>query len=235
MSEYIQELWQFVWAVVTNWAGLTTGGVIVALLWLWSTLKQTSIPRKAGIVVALLFLFLAVFNAWREQYKKVQTAAADVPELKGWIDGLLSGEMPMEGRGAVSMILLTVAIKSLRSPSIVQGYECTARTPNGESYKGQPQTVPADMKLQGKWGVKELSNMVPLYEKTAETPIERGGMRRGLLLFTFPDANSRFGLGSTFDLTFEDVVGKKSSATVTVKSEDGGSPLYYPGTQKPSK
>lgn len=65
--EWLKELREFLWAVVTNWAGYATGGIAVAVIGLWSTLHQSPISRKIGIAVALIFLFFALFNAWRQQ------------------------------------------------------------------------------------------------------------------------------------------------------------------------
>ena len=64
---FVRELGEFLWAVINNWAGYATGGLIVALVWLWSTVKQGPVSRKFGIGLAILFLFFAVFNAWRDK------------------------------------------------------------------------------------------------------------------------------------------------------------------------
>src|SRR6266496_4592186 len=89
--EWISELGAFLWAVINNWAGYTTGGVVVALLWLWSTLKQIPISRKFGIGIALIFLFFAIFNAWRERNHAALDAERKleeltIPKLDGHID-----------------------------------------------------------------------------------------------------------------------------------------------------
>lgn len=72
--EWLKQVAEFLWAVINNWAGYTTGGLIVALLWLWSTLRQVPISRKVGIAVAILFLFFAAFNAWRKLYVENEIA-----------------------------------------------------------------------------------------------------------------------------------------------------------------
>src|SRR5205809_5832120 len=68
---WFSDLFRFLWAVLNNWAGYTTGGLVVALTSLWSTLfPRFPISRKIGIALALLFLFMAFFNAWRKQYRR---------------------------------------------------------------------------------------------------------------------------------------------------------------------
>lgn len=71
---YMQEMWIFIWSVVNSWAGYATGGVLVASFWLLQLLRKDDLPRaisrKIGIGLAIVFLFFAFFNAWREQYKE---------------------------------------------------------------------------------------------------------------------------------------------------------------------
>jgi hypothetical protein len=69
--DYLRDMVLFLWSVLNNWAGYATGGVIVALVWLWSTLRQKPPSRNVGIGLAIFFLFFAFFNAWRDQYVKV--------------------------------------------------------------------------------------------------------------------------------------------------------------------
>jgi hypothetical protein len=69
----MEDFLRFLWAVANNWAGYTTGGLVVALLWLWSTLKQVPISRKTSIAVAVMFLIFAFFNAWRGQYLRTKS------------------------------------------------------------------------------------------------------------------------------------------------------------------
>src|SRR5436309_8565325 len=73
MSEiklWFSDLFRFLWAVINSWAGYATGGVVVALAGLWSTIFQVSLSRRVAIALALFFLFMAFFNAWRKQYHK---------------------------------------------------------------------------------------------------------------------------------------------------------------------
>ena len=77
VKAWLSDLFQFLRAVLNSWAGYTTGGIVVALAWLWSTISQIPLSRKAGIVLALFFLFMAFFNAWRKQYRENLTLTRD--------------------------------------------------------------------------------------------------------------------------------------------------------------
>ena len=230
--EYISDLLRFLWAVVTNWAGLATGGIIVAVLWLWSTVRQMPISRKFGIALALVFLSLAVFNVWREQYRMVREFQADVPDLRGHIDALLSGDTLNEGK-PVPFVLAIVSIRNLKAPSIAQGYECQVKTADGRSLHGRTDALPTGMTFMDhpEWSGR-FDNIAPLYDKTAETPIERGALRRGALMFTFPGATRLPHEHTTFSISFEDSLGKRVVCDFTAPSGGGDSPQYYPGMHK---
>jgi len=68
MLSFLSDLWKFVWASINNWGGYSTGGVIVALIALWSLLRSRPLPRRFGVSVAIFFLFFGIFKAWRDQY-----------------------------------------------------------------------------------------------------------------------------------------------------------------------
>jgi hypothetical protein len=68
--EWISEIGQFLWAVLNNWAGYSTGGIIVAVVALWHVLKNQPMPRKLAIALAMFFFFLSFFKAWQDQYHR---------------------------------------------------------------------------------------------------------------------------------------------------------------------
>ena len=63
----ISDIFQFIWAVINNWAGYATGGLLVALVWVWSVWKDKPTPRAVLLALAGLFLFFAFFKAWDDQ------------------------------------------------------------------------------------------------------------------------------------------------------------------------
>lgn len=69
MNDWLRDLLEFFWAVLNSWAGYATGGITVALVWLWSTVFSIPISRHAGIGLAIFFLVMAFFNAWRKQFR----------------------------------------------------------------------------------------------------------------------------------------------------------------------
>lgn len=70
IKEWFGDLLEFFWAVINSWAGYATGGIIVALVWLWSTVFSIPVSRRTGIGLAVFFLVMAFFNAWRKQFRQ---------------------------------------------------------------------------------------------------------------------------------------------------------------------
>jgi MFS superfamily sulfate permease-like transporter len=123
--EWIKELGEFLWAVINNWAGYATGGVIVAILWLWSTYFQKSVSKRWGIALAIFFLTIAVFNAWREQHQGLLVAQKklDVLTLP-----MLEGDMmvaygPIGKDNQDTIVTVAGVIKNKGAPTVLDKWE----------------------------------------------------------------------------------------------------------------
>jgi hypothetical protein len=147
VPHYLGELADFLWAVINDWAGYATGGVIVGLVGLWSMLKGIPPSRKFGVTLALTFLFFAFFNAWRERSKAVQDAQQEAqglqkklddltkPDLSGTIPVILAAPNPQNNKD--SILTLQVNIENKGAPSIAKDIEAFVDTEDGKSVKGQ--------------------------------------------------------------------------------------------------
>lgn len=62
---------RFLWEVVNNWAGYATGGLILATLGFRYAWKDKQIPSRVTLWLSPVFLVMALFKAWDEQYSKV--------------------------------------------------------------------------------------------------------------------------------------------------------------------
>jgi hypothetical protein len=72
---WLYDLVVYSMSVVNNWAGYSTGGLIIALLWLRSVLQPNwKASKRFGLTLISLFLFLASFQAWREQHQRAAAA-----------------------------------------------------------------------------------------------------------------------------------------------------------------
>jgi hypothetical protein len=148
MSSFFKELGEFLWAVITNWAGYTTGGLIVALLWLWSTLRQVPISRKVGMAVSVGFLFIAFFTAWQEQHQLLADANAKLdaltqPQLNG--DGLVLASSSIGRNGEDTLVLVSGVITNKGAPTMLQNWRVEMELPDGHRRLGQSVDIQRDM------------------------------------------------------------------------------------------
>src|SRR2546430_5234331 len=130
--DWFKDLLEFLWAVINNWAGYATGGLVVALLWLWSTLRQVPISRKIGIVIAVVFLFVAFFNAWREKHHLALAAQAQLEELtKPKLTAEYGSALATsEANSADSLMTLSGVIKNQGAPTILDNWAVDLELPN---------------------------------------------------------------------------------------------------------
>jgi hypothetical protein len=70
MHDPLLDFGQFLWNVIFQWSNLMTGGVIVAGIVVYKVITKKDISRKANIFFAVLFVFLATFLAWKEEYER---------------------------------------------------------------------------------------------------------------------------------------------------------------------
>jgi hypothetical protein len=218
--EICREIGTFLWEVINSWAGYTTGGLIVALLWLWSTLKQKPTPRLLAIGVAILFLLSAFFNAWRSQYdarnaveKDKQAAlekfkALTIPNLSGDIDFVA---LAPEQDGC--LVTLTIEITNKGAPSIARGFSIQIVTPSGKSFNGEPLPPPTQpIKLYSGAATSSadhltLDNADFLPRKAVSQPIATGGAVSGFVQTLFMGITREEALvpGTVINVRFKDI------------------------------
>lgn len=79
---------QFLWAVLINWAGFSTGGLIIATIVLYFAWRDKTIPRKVTLTLSVIFLFLAFFRAWEDQREVSRGLSQSVTDQKKQIANL---------------------------------------------------------------------------------------------------------------------------------------------------
>jgi hypothetical protein len=223
--EWIKDFGVFAWAVVNNWAGYCTGGVIVALLWLWSIIKQQSIPRYVAIGVALAFLLCAFFNAWRTEYRK--THPGFVLEFQqGYANA-------MSDRPGV-FVFLQAVLYNRGLPSVADHWSLHIVPPSHAALDVTPVLTTSDMPIRyNSW---QFSPNDSLYYKTTVTPIPSGGEVSGILVFLLPDKKlEEVGVaGTELTLSCRDAFGNKIKAQTSLRG--GNTELqYFPGITPPQK
>jgi len=185
---------------------------------------------KTFWAIGIACLFFACFLAWRDEHRKLRAMEVDVPDFRGRIEQSIMGTTEVEGR-RWGMIAAVLSIRNLKAPSIVQGYSCRIIAPSGTVYDGLPERLPPKLIFTSpRWSKPYvLLDSDALYNKVSETPIERGVLKRGLVLFYFPKISSPFPQGSKITICFTDVVDRKYCVESVVTGE-GEEPVFFPGT-----
>jgi|GEM_PF-5473190 len=195
MSDYIGEIGKFLWAVINNWAGYTTGGLVVALLWLWSTLRQIQISRKIGIAVALVFLFFAIFNAWREKHHQVLQLQQELevrskPKLSIEVAQMVSGVTDDDN----TQVFMEVDVRNAGAPSVA--YAFSLSVDNGAAGvkldHERPTIIPDGFQIIDKGKIKAQFSKENRLEERVGDPIKQGDLKGGWIRFILPVKSEYF-------------------------------------------
>ena len=218
-QDFFPDLGRFLWAVITNWAAYATGGVIVALLWLWSTLRESPVSKKVGIGVALVFLFFAFFNAWRQQYVKTKVGLTMEINFVGPADNIAGYTQ--------TPLIIWATISNRGVPTIADTWDLRITTADGRTnQKDKVHIVMMDKPFIFEGKIK-ISPSQALYEKTKE-PIPAGAKPRGLMVF-FVDEFDKATLsakGTKYLLTCRDISGNEVAAKATMTGNwSGNTPM----------
>jgi hypothetical protein len=233
--DFFEDIGRFLWAVINNWAGYTTGGVIVAALWLWSTVKQVPISRKSAILVAAFFLLVAIFNAWRDQRtallnairerndvvaakeKEIGELQQQLDELKvliirvAFVDTPVIGIDPRDAKSTEFIIGLNIV--NTGAPTALWGFTMRIVLSNGSEFNLKPlNSTVKPLQITDANG-KPATQMSPqnyLPIKVGETPIPHNGRASGYLPYGISGirADDFAKLGADMYITFFDVNGK---------------------------
>lgn len=234
---FLSDLLSFIWAVVHSWAAYATGGVIMALVTFWSTLRQKPVPRWFGVTLAVIFLFFAFFHAWRSEHRAAIQAQEEkqkvdnelsatrnesLPKLKGQI--LFSSSGISRNDADTTSVLFVVSIRNSGAPSITKDWSATIDVPGRGSISGTAVHYPKGFDLfeNEQAEGQRLQNSDAIYEKTAEHPVTAGAEVHGFLLFDFkgvrPEQMERG--GAIVRLTFFDVKDRENTITGLWRTSD---------------
>jgi hypothetical protein len=222
----LSEILEFVWAVINNWAGYATGGLIVATVSFYLVWNDKPMARNVALVLSALFLLMAFFRAWRDKKRALQASQTELAVERDRKQPKLSGEIGLAvtapGREAHdSMVMLFATIKNNGAPSIAEGFESRVRLPSGQELPiNAISFLPkGPLKLFGAEGGPELEVAVSeeLRRKAIAQPIPTGGAINGFFmgLVRGADVSEVFGEGATYFLSFKDSMGKRYEISIS--------------------
>jgi hypothetical protein len=182
---------EFLKAVVINWAAYATGGIVVATLGLWSTVRQIPISRKIGIVAALFFLLVAFFHAWREQRDaavsaRVQLEAESKPSIALEVTQMLSAEF-QDGTQA----FIAVDVRNSAAPSAIYGWQLYYPADDKSAQPISPTVIPDGYQIIMNGQLRGEFHADNRLEERTREPIVQGQRVGGWLRFVLPKTNAK--------------------------------------------
>jgi hypothetical protein len=88
----MSKLWMFLWAVLDQWAVLMTGGMVTALLTAVQYWREKPFSWRFQKWVIVIFIAVACFLAWREEYDRAQRLVEEKADLQGQLRELRSNK-----------------------------------------------------------------------------------------------------------------------------------------------
>jgi hypothetical protein len=223
----LRDFFLWLWSVLNNWAGWSTGGIIVLLVGLRQVHKP--IGKKESVTIAGCFLVLALFSSWRTEYLKTN------PGLRLRIDAIDVGDLPT---GTVVVILGDVSNRG-ETPTVADTWHLKIISPaHKQLFDGTPQAL-----LEGKPFTFTFNSMVvsynpsdALYKKTV-TPLPQGAKVTGFLLFAVPNTLAHQTIttvGTRLVVYCSDVFGNEIHGEHVITGKPINGWPYLPGISPPS-
>lgn len=77
------DLFAFLRSVVSHWQALVTGSLVTALVFLLERYRDVPVPRRTVLVVFVwVYLFVAVFLAWRAEHSTVARLGRELAQMQ---------------------------------------------------------------------------------------------------------------------------------------------------------
>jgi hypothetical protein len=192
-------------------------------------MRQAALPKRLGFPLAVFFLAVAVFNAWRDQKQRVDSDSAEIASLQLRISDLTEPNfaaqidfaiLGAQQAGSHAGLIVTLANAGAASAVLPGSWKLQAITGDGRAFDGWPNSL-KDKNLDFCISPTSLRRFVrsdALYLK-ASTPVERNGFEQGFLWFGFPTLSRQDLIAPATRLVIggESVTGQKFKGEITVE------------------
>lgn len=232
MGDYLKDLGTFLYALITTWANLATGGVIVAAVAVYYARKKLSPPPKVTLGLALVFGVFASFNVWRAEYLKTHPGLQLHLDQGGFAEKAESAPgVPLVNTKGVPAIV-SATLRNLGPPTIADDWELSIKLP-GQKEVLKPRLM--DFNLPNQPPINIHGETVPLNKllyKETMAPIATGDKREGILAFfvddkTLADVEQ---VGTQITLSCRDIAGNLIKSDL-VWNGTGGQFQHSPGLE----
>jgi hypothetical protein len=196
-----EHFWPFIASVCSHWFTLLAGCAATVMIGWIVKWKKKSLPLKYDVVILVLFVFFACFQAWQDQYNnaasehmKTQQAenkleALTVPKLEA--DYTIFTAQPTKNDDRNTEVVLNGKIVNHGAPTIIRTW-CfrlvfsDGRTVEGESMLPPPREGHLIISPHSSAGSKQVFDGVDYWPlKAGSTPIPTGGAASGWIYYLF--------------------------------------------------
>jgi hypothetical protein len=77
MANWLHELGLFIFAVLTHWQSLVTGGIVIAAVNIYERKKKTTLPWQSYAFILGAFCLYSIFAAWQDEHHNTANAKTD--------------------------------------------------------------------------------------------------------------------------------------------------------------
>jgi hypothetical protein len=70
VPQLLEDIIDFLWAIISQWAVLLTGGIIIAALGAYERFQGRNVSLRTYLILANVFLLASCFWAWRDQHNR---------------------------------------------------------------------------------------------------------------------------------------------------------------------
>lgn len=234
VKDFVLALWAHWWPLMSC-AAFTILAIVAEL-----KKKSSRWVTQASIGLAIGFLMVSAYLAWRDQVDKTIQAQNNVATLQSELNKLtipnfraevgtvmnfrVSPKIGNQGK-STTVILAEMTIINTGAPSVAEGFSILVKLPNGEVHRGQLIAPPAegkDIVINSNNHGMDLrfsrSHYLPL--SAGDQPIPTGGGVTGFVWFAIPNVEQERLKDGGATIMFKDVAGKTYSAELSMTRLD---------------
>lgn len=164
-------------------------------------------PRKEWAYWVIGFLLIFAITA------ATANKPDDRPDLVLAVEHIMVTEAP---QFAGTLVLVVATVRNRGQASTAEGFKLTVRSPDGNVFEGNRQTIPRRANFRGPDGTEIWISSDDALERKASTLIPRGAHVRGLVAYLFDKLKYKdlTAKGVVFSLAIIDNWGRSSTVTV---------------------
>jgi len=81
MANFLSDIGTFLWGVLSHWQAYMTGGIVMAVLFIYERLWNKTVSTRTVVWGIIAFFIAAFFMAWRDQLNEKRGLQAAVNDL----------------------------------------------------------------------------------------------------------------------------------------------------------